>query len=158
MVKQIILPIAAVCAFIILVGLMFKNPEKFNFSKKQSSVFINDKKVDVSLADNDEKRAKGLGGVSLLGKDSGMLFVFSTKDVKPVFWMKDMIIPIDIIWINDDKIVQIDKNIKAPQPKTPDNKIERFTPQGVIDYVLEVNAGFSDTNNIKVGDPVRITF
>lgn len=63
---------------------------------------------------------------------------------------------IDIIWIKDGKIIQIDKNVEAPAVGTPDNKLKLYSPKSAVDYVLEVNSGYSDLNNIKVGDSVLI--
>jgi uncharacterized membrane protein (UPF0127 family) len=68
--------------------------------------------------------------------------------------MKEMLIPLDFIWISGTKIVKIDKNIQAPDANTPDVKLEKIKPDQPVDYVLEVNSGFSDANNIKVNDPV----
>ena len=58
--------------------------------------------------------------------------------------------PIDIIWINNDKIVQITKNADLTQAKN----IPTYTPKQKASKVLEVNAGFCEKHNIKVGDKV----
>jgi uncharacterized membrane protein (UPF0127 family) len=71
--------------------------------------------------------------------------------------MKDMLIPLDFIWVANGKIVKIDKNVPAPAPNTPDGNLKTYSPGTPIDYVLEVNAGFSDKNNIKVGDSVNLS-
>lgn len=113
--------------------------------------------VHVTLAKTDQEITKGLGGTLHLDSDEGMLFVFVAKDQKRIFWMKDMIIPIDIIWIKDGKVVQIDKNIPAPASNTPDNQLKLYPSNQAIDYVLEVNAGFSDKNNIKIDTPVDLS-
>jgi uncharacterized membrane protein (UPF0127 family) len=86
-----------------------------------------------------------------------MLFVFENKDVIPGFWMKDMKFSIDIIWINDGKIAQITKELPTPEPGTPDRNLPIYTPEGGIDYVLEVPAGFSDKNDILVGSVVDLS-
>ena len=84
-----------------------------------------------------------------------MLFVFETKNVTPSFWMKDMQIPLDLIWIKDGKIVKIDKN--APVEKdVPDNKLKIYSAGSPIDYVLEVNAGYSEKNIIGEGSSVEV--
>jgi hypothetical protein len=87
-----------------------------------------------------------------LDENSGMIFVFNNE--KPVFWMKDTKIAIDIIWINDNKVVGIEKNVQPEQGKK-DIELKRYPAPTAIDYVLEVNAGFSDRNNIKVGTSVQ---
>lgn len=164
MIKQLILPLVGVAAFIILVGTFVKNPSKLGIKAiptvspkaTEQEVKIGNISLKVKVASTPEKRAKGLSGVGSLSENSGMLFVFDTGDVSPTFWMKDMKISLDMIWINDGKIVQIDKNIEAPIPNTPDPKLKLFRPQSKVDYVLEVNGGFSDRNNIEVGDSITI--
>jgi hypothetical protein len=163
MFKQLVLPMSAVALFIVIVGFMFKNPDKvstfFNLNSTTAQngkmVTIGNTKINLLMADTNETRQKGLGGTKSLADNQGMLFVFDKKDIMPVFWMKDMVMDIDIIWINDDKIVQIDKNVKAPVANTPDSKLELVKVSGPIDYVLEVSAGYSDNKNIKVGDQTK---
>ena len=163
MLKDLVLPLLAVAIFVSLVGYLVKNPQKLSFFLGQNNtsqyskvVEINGNKIEVVVADTDEKRKVGLADTKSLNSNQGMLFIFPTKDVKPTFWMKDMEIDIDIIWINDNKIVQIDKNVKAPDATTIDAKLETFKATNPIDYVLEVPAMYSDRNKIKVGDSVLI--
>ena len=70
--------------------------------------------------------------------------------------MKDMVIPIDIIWIDDNTVVEINSDIQPPDPGTEDNDLIMYIPDQPIDYVLEVNAGFSETNDLQVGDNVSL--
>ena len=114
-----------------------------------SLIKIEDKEVKVEIAKTPEERQKGLGGRTSLDQDSGMLFVFNTK-VKPSFWMKDTKISLDFIWIRDGKIVGIDKNVQ-PQPNASDSELKLYPAPEPVDFVLEVNGGFSDKNGIKVG-------
>ncbi|MBI1864111.1 DUF192 domain-containing protein [Candidatus Woesebacteria bacterium] len=141
--------------FIILVlfllGLSFLLPKS-----SLKTIKVKDKNVKVSLANTNELRTKGLGGVKSLPQDQGMLFNFDQKNIIPSFWMKDMLIGLDMIWIRDGKIIQIDKNIPAPNPTTLDSSLPLYTPKEVIDHVLEVNANWSDKNNVKVGDSVDL--
>lgn len=110
--------------------------------------------IMISVADNDATRAKGLGGITSLPADQGMLFTFSSRQIRPSFWMKDMQIPLDFIWISNNKVAEITPNVPAPAPNTPDNQLSIYTPDENIDFVLEVNANFATKNSIKVGDSV----
>ena len=75
-----------------------------------------------------------------------MLFVFDKPGQYP-FWMKDMNFAIDIIWIGEDlRVVYIKKDAR------PELYPETYTPTENAKYVLEVPAGFSEKNNLKVGD------
>lgn len=165
MFKQIILPLLGVALFIVVVGLFIQKSPSFNLpgsgpqthiANTEKIIMVGDKKVSVQIAKTTEERSKGLSGTKSLKDDSGMLFVFSAKS-SPLFWMKDMLIPLDMVWIVDGKIVKIDKNVPAPAPNTPDNALKTYSAGQPVDYILEVNAGYSDKNNIKVGDSVDLS-
>jgi uncharacterized protein len=162
--KQILIPFILVAAFITALGLFMKGQLNFNFLQKikpatkqeQKMVVINSKNIAVEIAKTSEERSKGLSGKKSLDAESGMLFVFEKNETSPAFWMKDMLIPLDIIWIESGKIIRIDKNVQMPAAKTPDSKLKIYTAGVSVDYVLEVNANYCDTNSIKVGDAVTL--
>lgn len=150
--KQILLPLLGVALFIIAVGI-FTNKiqnQKVNLSAKEE-IKVGSSSVTVEIADSEEERKKGLSGRKSLGESEGMLFVFDKKDVFPSFWMKGMLIPIDIIWIDEGEVVKIHKNVQ-PEPEKLDRELTKYYPDGPIDFVIEVNAGFSGKNNLGVGD------
>lgn len=161
--KKLLLYFISVFVFIITIGIILKpdNTEKIkrNFQKKQNHVTIGENvTVIIEVADTEEERKKGLADRDNLDENKGMLFVFEEQNVKPRFWMKGTKFPLDIIWINDGKIVQIDENVSPPEPDVPDEKLKIYTPQSEIDYVLEVNGGFAAKNKIKIDDPVKIFY
>lgn len=121
----------------------------------QAEIVINGKKITAEVADDDIKRVNGLSYRDELDKNSGMLFVFEEPE-RPYFWMKDMNFSLDIIWIKDNKIIGIDKNIATPNPNTPLQQLTLYSPTDVVNYVLEVNGGFCDEKGIKVGDAIQI--
>lgn len=164
--KQVLLPILGTMVFITVVGLLMQggNTDKFKslFTPKQKivvenskTVKIRDREITVEIADTNSERQTGLSGKTSLGENDGMLFVFDKQNIMPSFWMKDMNFAIDIIWINDGKIEQIDKDAK-PEPGKSDKDLKIYTPEKPIDYVLEVNSGFSEKHSFKVGDKVEI--
>ena len=155
MLKSIFLPIIAVAVFISFVG--FLSQGKFDSlfktitptpSSSYKTIKIEDIEIQIEVAKTNEERSKGLSNRTKLDEKSGMVFVFPKKS-KPVFWMKDTKIPLDIIWINDNRIVGIDKNVE-PEPNVIDSKLTKYPAPDDIDYVLEVNGGFSDKFNIKL--------
>ena len=124
-------------------------------SESRPTLYIGNAKIFVNFANTDEERQKGLSGRDNLAEKEGLLFVFD-KDSNPGFWMKDMLIPIDIIWINDGKIIQIDKNVPPPPLGTSLTDLAIYRASIGIDYVLEVNSGFSEKNGLKVGDNISL--
>ncbi|TSC72090.1 MAG: hypothetical protein G01um101438_718 [Parcubacteria group bacterium Gr01-1014_38] len=109
--------------------------------------------LTVELARTPSEQARGLSGRDTLGPDRGMLFVFPTNGER-VFWMKDTRIPLDFLWIREGKIVGITANVQ-PEPGVPDALLRKYISPGPVDQVLEVNAGWSATHDIRVRDPVR---
>ena len=110
--------------------------------------------VAVEIRGDDAGRALGLSGRDGLGDDEGMLFVFDQPAVHE-FWMKDMNFPLDFIWINDTRIVDFLKDIQPPKPDDSPQSIPLFAPIVPINRILEVNAGFVETYNIRVGDKIE---
>lgn len=158
--KQLFLPILGAAAFIIIVGLMYNNklplksPESNKDSSKNNIVIISDNHIEVEIADSSDERSKGLSGRDNLDEGKGMLFVLDQKNTRPGFWMKGMKMPIDIIWINDEKIIQIDSEV--PYPDENANEFPSYFPKSDIDYVLEVPSGYSNNVGIKEGDQVKL--
>ncbi|WP_353722594.1 DUF192 domain-containing protein [Dyadobacter sp. 676] len=104
-------------------------------------------KIEVEIAENEAERAKGLMFRSYLPDSVGMLFIFEQPD-EHAFWMKNTSIPLDIIYVGPDKkIVSIAQNT---QPYSE----ESIPPYGLVQYVVEVNAGFTKRNNIQSGDAI----
>ncbi|MCC7160759.1 DUF192 domain-containing protein [Candidatus Nomurabacteria bacterium] len=146
--KYLIILVAALVLFFLL----FYFP---NNSKTIKSVRIAGQNIKVELAVTAEEKQKGLSGRNNLKEDKGMLFVFENLD-NYSFWMKDMNFPIDMIWIGEDlKVIYIKKNA------LPESYPESFGPEisdKNVKYVLEVVSGFSDKNNLKIGDSVLFTY
>jgi uncharacterized membrane protein (UPF0127 family) len=101
----------------------------------------------VELADTPKKLEKGLMYRTSLAPDKGMLFVFPNEQ-KVSFWMKNTLIPLDMLFIKSNgKIDFIHHNAK-PQDETP------IPSPDSISAVLEIAGGQADKHHIKVGDTV----
>ncbi len=153
MFKSLFLPLIAVAAFITFVGLLTQGKLQFLFPESVTNsnlkvIKIEGVEIKVEVAKTKEELAKGLSSRDKLDENSGMVFVFD-KNSRPTFWMKDTNIALDMIWINDSKIVGIDKNVQ-PEPGVDESKLKKYPAPSEVDYVLEVNGGFSDKNNIKI--------
>lgn len=121
------------------------------YMQVHGTVSFLDVKVKVEIADNAAEMQKGLSNRESLGKNKGMLFVFAEPG-QAAFWMKDMEFPLDIIWIQNDKIVDIAPNL----PPLAGEYVSTYQPRVPANYVLEVNAGFAKEHGIKIGDKVDI--
>jgi uncharacterized protein len=129
-----------------------KNAEKIKFTK-MGEVFFQDsakslkKKIDVEIAETDDTRHRGLMFRESMLEDQGMLFIF-TDEEEQSFYMKNTVIPLDILFVNSKKvIVKIHKNAKPfDETSLPSRKPSI--------YVVEVNGGFCDKFAIKEGDHI----
>lgn len=113
-----------------------------------ASVVVGDSRIAAVIADTDEKRYLGLGNIDSLAMDRGMLFIHDEAG-KYGYSMRGMRFDLDFVFIRDGKVVDIAKNV-AREYK---GKIEGGTE---YNRVLEVNAGWTRANEIKIGDEVII--
>ena len=115
----------------------------------QTSIYIGKNliKINAELADDNQERENGLMFREHLNKNSGMLFVFENEE-QQTFWMKNTLIPLDIIFI-DKAFKIIDIKYAIPCDKGPCRLYESTKP---AKYVLEMNGNFTLINNIKIGD------
>jgi len=116
---------------------------------KETVVKFENVEIEVEVADTPKEKEIGLMNREFLDEDKGMLFVFSEED-RRTFWMKNTLIPLDIIFLDRNKrIVDIIENT-TPCYEDP---CELYNSVGM--YVIEVNAGFSKKNNLSIGDIVK---
>ena len=161
--KGFLMSILGVAIFIGLIGYATRyfvkkdasTPSVVNKNLAIGHLTINNIRVDIEIAQTDEQRAKGLSFREDLRQYSGMLFDFKGKNVRPIFWMKDMRFPIDIIWIKNGKITKINTNIQPEKGDTLEKNYRLYQTPVVIDYVLEMNAKWCDQNGVSVGDEVN---
>ena len=110
--------------------------------------------IPVEVADTLKKRSLGLGKRTSLKKGWGMLFVFENR--KPHrFWMKDMQFPLDIIWLDNHKIVHIIHNAKPANSK---GEPEVMTSPVPVNFVLEIAAGRAAKLRLKTGQRMKLKF
>ena len=111
--------------------------------------------VIAEIADTPEARMKGLSGRRSLPEFNGMLFVMDKADYVGI-WMKDMKFPIDILWIRNGVIVDMEENAPPPAPGSRDDMLPVYHPDVPADFVLEVRADFSRMHHVHIGDSVAI--
>jgi len=111
-------------------------------------------KIPVEVADTHKKRSLGLGKRSSLKKGWGMLFVFEKRESHR-FWMKDMQFPLDIIWLDNHRIVHIIHN--APPANTKE-KLNVMTSPHPVNFVLEIAGGRSTKLQLKLGQRMKFKF
>ncbi len=120
-----------------------------------SSVCINGNCFDVELAETYFERTKGLMFRKKLADDSGMLFIFNKEGIYP-FWMKNTLIPLDIIWIKENPSTGSGQVVFINENNQPCKTFfcPSIKPAQPAKYVLEINAGISQKLGFQIGDEV----
>jgi len=112
---------------------------------------IRNKEIFVEIADTEKEVKRGLMGRKDLPEDHGMLFIFPIE-AQYSFWMKDTLIPLDLIYLDKDyKVVDIKENFQPCEEEPCDI----FRPENNATFVLEVNAGFVDKYDIEEGTVIN---
>ena len=105
----------------------------------------------VEIADTEAEREKGLMNRESLGENKGMLFLYAQAGIYS-FWMKDTLIPLDIIWFDRNRIITA---IRTAPPCT-DNLCPIINPNVAASYVFEVNAGTAKKIGMEIGDKIDL--
>jgi uncharacterized membrane protein (UPF0127 family) len=108
--------------------------------------------INVEVARSPQAQTRGLGGRPSLKKGTGMAFPYNGPGLRGI-WMKGMLIPIDILWIREGRIVAIEANVPPP---SSNGELAVF--RRVADLVLEVPAGNAKEMGIRIGQSVKVTY
>ncbi|HVM90420.1 MAG TPA: DUF192 domain-containing protein [Verrucomicrobiae bacterium] len=106
--------------------------------------------IQAEVVRSDADLQEGLSDRSFMAMDHGMLFEMGYRD-RFAFWMNRMHFPLDIIWIDGNKVVEIAPDLPAPGLLTVP---VTHSPTVDADRILEVNAGVAARANLKVGDVI----
>lgn len=105
----------------------------------------------VEIADSAAERSVGLMNRSSMDTDAGMYFIWGDENVQNSFWMENTYIPLDIIFIDENRqILYIAAN-------TTPLSAEHITPPSPYRTVLEINGGEAAARGIEVGDRVELS-
>ena len=108
--------------------------------------------INVEVARSPQAQTRGLGGRPSLKKGTGMAFPYNGPGLRGI-WMKGMLIPIDILWIREGRIVAIEATVLPP---SSNGALAVFSH--VADLVLEVPAGNAKEMGIRIGQPVKVMY
>ncbi|MFT7507338.1 MAG: uncharacterized membrane protein (UPF0127 family) [Acidimicrobiales bacterium] len=143
--------IAVISIAVFMIDTQYLDKKNVQIPTSPSLIFSHTVKVSstsflVSIAMTDQQRSQGLSGISFLPERSGKLFIFD-KDNKHGIWMKDMLIPLDILWFG-----QTGELVYLQTQVSPDTYPTIYEPSEDTKYVLELNAGSVESLDIAVGD------
>jgi uncharacterized membrane protein (UPF0127 family) len=96
--------------------------------------------LELRIADTFATKEYGLMCVRSMPAGAGMLFVFAGGDSRQAFWMKNTLIPLDMVFVlKNGRVHNIDANVPATAAGTPDDRLPDY--YGTGSYVIELNAG-----------------
>lgn len=151
--KKILLAYGALVVVVVLLAFAKFNGFSFITSFGGKTATISNQSFNLLIANDDKLRQIGLSNRKSLDQKQGMLFIFPKKGIYS-FWMKNTLIPLDMIYINDGKIVYIVRN--APVQTGNNGQLPIYTPTSEATYVLEINGGLSEKYKFKNGDKVTL--
>ncbi len=148
-------------ALTIFVGMVTGSPGEVTLSPRHqiaplqtADITVGGVPLTVELAYQPADTSRGLGYRAGLAPGTGMLFLFAEPAPRS-FWMKGMQFCIDIIWIENGAIQGAAESVCPDPAGTADADLTSYVSPVPVTYVLEVPAGWLDTNGLGVGAPVE---
>lgn len=124
----------------------FRKEGQLSFLDAQAGKNIID--IDIEIANTTREQLRGLKNRNFLPANAGLLYVYNEPDLK-TFTMESIFLSLDFLFINDgQEIIRISKNTHPQSPAS-------IPSGGKVQYVLQVQGGFCDAFNIRVGDHVE---
>lgn len=122
----------------------------------EAKVTLANQTFKLEVARTPQQQSIGLMFRTQMPESAGMVFVFNPA--RPAgFWMRNTLIPLDMLFVYRGKIVDVAQNV--PPCKTP--QCPTYGPRNAtapIDQVIELNAGTAEKLRLKPGDPVNVEF
>ena len=107
-------------------------------------------KADVLIANKPNEWVLGLMYIRHLDKNAGLLMIMPSAKV--AIWMKNMLMPIDCIYINKKEVVKVYRNLPVCMTK----KCKKYYSKSIVNMILEVNAGTAKRYGIKKNDEIQL--
>lgn len=118
-----------------------------------ATAIMGKEEIELEVTKTPEQQQIGLMFRQSLNPNRGMLFSFSPARITR-FWMKNVVIPLDMIFIQEGKIKAIGNNI----PPCKVDPCPVYGPDSFIDTVIELKGGRASELGLKIGDMVKIKF
>ncbi len=134
--------------FVLMGVYMSSKAQEVHFSHSKI-IFLKQKLlINVEISKTEKQRQIGLMGRKKLALNHGMLFIFEKQGIQRV-WMKKTLIPLDVIFLSvQGKVVSFFKNLQPCKSKN----CTIFDSTENAKFMLEVNAGMIDREDIESGD------
>jgi len=156
--NQALFPIAVAAVIIGIVGVLSipsdSKLESVEFPR--GTIKVDDKVLEVQIADTEARRVRGLMFQNQLPYDQGMIFVFNESGIYSL-WMLNMQFSLDMIWFDENgNVVHIEQNIPPCKSATEIMACQSIVPSGEAKYILEVTSGFVNEYGITKDSQLEI--
>lgn len=121
---------------------------EIKFERKK--IILGQKQLEVEMAESSAQISRGLMFRQNLPKNHGMLFVFRDEQIR-YFWMKNTFIPLSIGFFDSDRRL-LEWFDMEPVKSEMQTDVPTYQSQAAAQYALEVNQGWFEENDIKIGD------
>jgi uncharacterized membrane protein (UPF0127 family) len=149
--KRVFWSLFIIVSILVIIGILWNYPMVTNTSSDPSvatNVQIGERLYTAELAVTPQERARGLSGRRDISSSHAMVFVFDEPGLYG-FWMNDMNFPIDILWVRNNTVVHVEKNVSHLSPTIV------YTPEVEATEVIEVVSGQSEEHGFGVGTKVE---
>ncbi|MFA7653744.1 MAG: DUF192 domain-containing protein [Candidatus Magasanikbacteria bacterium] len=126
----------------------------YSYHFETVKVRLNNQEYKVLVARTLTQQYRGWGERKNMGAAQGMLFFFNNRDQHTMV-MRDMLFPIDIVWVDGQIVVDMAPNVSIEPGKT-ENQLTPYIGRGVSTIVLEMASGTIANAGLKIGDVVEI--
>jgi uncharacterized protein len=150
MAKDIIIILAVIFIIALVYQLFFNHP-----AMKTISLKIKDTVFHLEVAQTISQKAQGLMNRTTLAENRGMIFIFDFE-MPQGFWMKNTIIPLDMIFVKSDGTVT-DIATATPEPGIPDTKLTIYRSSSSAKYVIELPSGTCNKIGLLPGNKIDLT-
>jgi uncharacterized membrane protein (UPF0127 family) len=121
------------------------------------TLFVNAEGISrfvVEVARTPQQLQNGLSNRKTLSPRRGMLFVFSNSEIQSM-WMPNMYFPLDIVWINKDRVItKIEENV---QPCSGTHNCQSYNSGSPVLYAIELNAFDASRIGLRIGTKISFT-
>ena len=149
-IASVFIGFVVVALIIVVVLSLLRTPAPFKPTQK---AVLGNHTFKIKPAASDKEKQIGLSATNKLPNDYGMIFKFNEDGYYP-FWMRDMKYPIDILFINDGKIVKVFSKVSPP---IANEGLKLYVSDKPADTVLEISSGLSEKYKIKEGDSIKLS-
>ena len=144
---------------ILILGYLSISPKEISKGNLKETawkkVLIKETEYNLEIAGSEESRRIGLMNRKNMPELEGMLFVFEQPDIHG-FWMKNTLIPLDMVWINDKGVVVYIYENAKPCSNFVTAVCQSIIPTKIAKYVIELNAGQVKKLGLSAGGFIQL--